>query len=319
MNIAQISAGLDVKAAKILSILLPIYNFIRMAEFRKNTYQYIHDADKSTFTNSAARALNGPAVRDAQAPNKLLKALALYSREISVDKAVLSDLNVNPDPSNLNSFYDNQLNSLCDKIMVEVQNDMVAGTGASNKMLGLLNIIKDADAAGQTDGLLGYENAELAARNKRLTLSLSDVDDQNQLVEEISLAKAMVPGANLIVAGESMAARLTTIARRQNAQADGIDSFGQQVAVFDRTPIAVVPDAVLGFSMNSGAETNTSSIFVLRNAEYQGVCFSTNSGLQFKDFDQVESTVAGVAHFSFNLNTTVEKLNAIYRISGIKR
>jgi hypothetical protein len=191
------------------------------------------------------------------------------------------------------------------------------GTDADNRMLGISNFVKDANAAGQT-AKLGFTAAEQAAMNEQIALQLNTADNKKLFVEMLIKALAKVPGANAIVCNTSMSARLTTIAKEFGAAGETVDSFGVPVPTFNRRPIVEVDDTEITNTETDGVNNDCTSIYVLRFAEELGVTFSTNSGFYFTDFDQSEIEPKGKSRLQFFLNLKVEKANALRRLSRIR-
>ena len=156
MNLAQASS-VDDRGAGLLTKILQV-QLLRLAEFRKDTSTHVHMVNKSVSTGTAARAEGGTLQKDAQVPSVETKTLQLYSRAITVDQLRLLDKNLTGTHKGLIEFYDRQLLSFATVISKEVASHMIKGTFANNQMLGLLEFIKDAEAAGQT-ARLGFTAA----------------------------------------------------------------------------------------------------------------------------------------------------------------
>ena len=317
MNIAQISK-LGSRGAALLSKILELAPFLQFAEFRldASTHLIIKDTDVSTSTS--ARAEGAAAIRDAQSPIATARNLALYSREISVDDVRKLDANVGISPAGLKLFADRRVMGLAAKFAAEIQNHFFVGTDATNEMLGLLELVKDAASGGQTSKL-GLTTAELASMNVQVTVGqLSTSAVQDAFVELLMKELANIPGANAIVCNVNLAARLTMIAKRLGAAGETTNSFGTKVAAFNNVPIVAVPTSAISQTQSDGSNSDCTSLLIARFAEDLGVCHNTNSGFFFQDFDEVEAKPNGVARLSMYTNLVVEKTDALRRLSRIR-
>jgi hypothetical protein len=317
MNIAQISK-LGTRGAALLSKILELAPFLQFVEFRldASTHLVIKDADTSTST--AARAEGSAAQRDAQVPSAVARSLALYSREISIDDVRKLDANVGVSPAGLKLFADRRVMGLAAKFAEEIQNHMFVGTDASNMMLGLLELVKDAAFGGQTSKL-GLTTAELAAMNTQVSVGqLSTNSVQDAFVELLMKELANVPGANAIIVNSNLGPRLSMIAKRLGASGETVNSFGVKVPAFNNVPIVQVPTSAISSTQSDGSNSDCTSLLIARFAEDLGVCFNTNSGFYFQDFDEVEAKPNGIARLSMYTNLVVERPDALKRLSRIR-
>ncbi|APF16988.1 hypothetical protein Calab_1525 [Caldithrix abyssi DSM 13497] len=316
MNIAQIS-NLSGRGANLLARMLEVAPLFQFAEFKPDPSTYVHIADKDSFSGSAARAEGGTLQRDAQVPNPESRNLALYGREISIDDVRKMDANVGVSPAGLRLFADRRLNGLGAKLAVEVQDEMLVGVDASNRMLGISYFVKDADATGQTPKL-GFTADELAAMNVQVGLKLDTDANQKAFVELLEKEMANVPGANAILCNVNLGARLSTIARTIGAAGVTTNNFGQPVQTFNGVPIVKLPVSAIPQNESDGVNTDNTSLYIVRFAEELGVAFSTNSGFLFTDFEESEVGPQGIARLQFFLNLTVERQDALRRLSRIR-
>jgi hypothetical protein len=317
MNIAQAS-NLTGRGAQLLSAILSNAPLLQHAEFKADGSTHFVVPNKSSFTSTAARAVNGAPQKDNQAPAPTSRSLALYSREVAMDDVYKQDQQAGlMSPAGLKLFWDRQLKSLGVKLGLEVQDQMIAGSDATNEMLGFSYFVKDAASGGQTTKL-GFTTTEQAAMNVNADLTLDNVDDQNSFVELLERELANVPGANCIIVNTYLKARLSNIARRLGALGQSMNSFGVPVQTFNSIPIVAVPTSAIANTESDGATSDCTSLYVVRFAEDLGVCFSTNSGFKFTEFENTEDYAQTKARLDFYLNLTVEQTDALRRISRIK-
>lgn len=314
MNLAQIG-NLGPRGQALLSIIIAQYQIFRVAEFRLDASTHLHSVDKQTATGSAARAEGGAVQKDQQTPVTEAKSLQIYTGEVSIDKVRAQDkvLGLGSDYQKL--FADRRMDGNVLRIAEEVQNHMFLGTYTDNQMLGILELIKDADAAGQT-ARLGFTAAELAAMRAQVSLQLNSTANQDAFIEKLEEELANVPGANAIIVNGKLGARLTTIGKRLHSYGQTMDQFGFPVETYNNVPIIRVPTTAISQTMNDGVNADNTALVIARFAESQGCCYSTNSGFLYQDFGEVEGS-SNVAQANLFLSTTVEKQNAVkvlYRI-----
>jgi hypothetical protein len=316
MNIAQIS-NLGSRGASLLALIIQVAPFLQAAEFRLDASSHLVIKDADTSTGTAARAEGNDAQIDAQVPTTTARSLALYTREISIDEVRTLDKNVGISPAGLKLFADRRLTGLAGKLAIEIQDDCFIGLDASNEMLGLGVFVKDATSGGQTTKL-GFTTAELAAMNTQISLQLNDTTNQNSFVESLIKEISNVPGANALVMNSNLYARMSTIAYRIGAAGETRNSFGQPVKTFNNVPMIAVPTTTITQTESDGSNSDCTSMYILRFAEDQGVCFNTNSGFAFTDFPDNPELPGQKARMSFYLNLVCERTDAMKRLSRIR-
>jgi hypothetical protein len=316
MKLFQLST-LTGRGAGLLAKMIELNPLLNFAEFRLDPSSFLNVPDKSTFTSTSARAANAAVQKDAQTPNPTIASLALYGREVAIDDVYKKDAELAGSQVGLQRYADRQLESVATTLAAEIQADMIAGTGASNRMLGLSNFVKDAASGGQT-AALGFTTAEQAAMNQNISAKLDNVTDQNAFVETLIKAISTVPGANAILVNSNLYARLNTIALRIGAAGESKDIFGQPVKTFDNLPLISLPTGAIPQTESDGTNADCTSLYVTRFAETQGVCFSSNSGFYFQDFPDYQSYAQLVARLQIFLNLVVERTDAVKRLSRIR-
>ncbi len=316
MLVSQISQ-MSGRAQGLLAKMVNIAPIFQHAQFRLDASESIHVADKDSFSGSSARAEGQNIQKDAQVPSTDTIKLALYGREISIDDVRKLDANVTGSPNGLRLYADRRLGGLAVKLAKEIQDHMLAGTGATNQMLGLSNFVKDAAAAGQT-ATLGFTADEIAAMNVQAGLKLDTTANQDAFMELLEKEIGNVPGANAILCNTNLAARLTTIAKRIGAAGETVNSFGVPVKTINNIPIVKLPVSAISQSESDGTNADNTSLYVVRFAEELGVAFNTNSGFYFQDFQDYETNPSGVARLQFFLNLAVDTTDALRRISRIR-
>lgn len=316
MRIDQVS-NLSGRSAQILSKILEVCPLFQYADFRLDPSEYGNIPDKATWTSSAARAEGMPAQKDVQVPTPAFKKLAIYEREITVDNLRKLDSRITGSPNGLKLFGERQLTALAVKVAQEVQIDMIQGTDASNRMLGIGSFVKDANAGGQT-AALGFTTAEQAAMNVQVSLQLNNVTNQDGFVEILFKELAKVPGANAIVCNANLGARLTTIAKRVGAAGETLNSFGIPVSTFNNVPIVIVDTNTITQTESDGTNSDCTSLYIIRFSEELGLTFTTNSGFYFEDFPEDVQNPDMKARIGFYLNLAVERTDALRRLSRIR-
>jgi hypothetical protein len=316
MKIDQVST-LSGRGAGLLAKMLEIAPLFQFAEFRKDSSTSITIPDKSAFTGTSARAVGADLVKDLQQPNPSLVKLALYGREVGIDDVYKADFSVTGSHVLLQRQADRALSAMAIKLAQEVESQMFNGLNASNQMLGIANFVKDAAAGGQSEAL-GFTTAELASMNRQVSLQLNTVANQDIFVELLYEELANVPGANVIICNTKLAARLTTIAKRLGAAGETVNTFGIPITTFNNVPILPLNTAVISQAESDGTNNDCTSLHIARFAEELGVCFNTNEGFKFQDFQDYQKSPQGVARLQFFLNLIVERTDALRRLSRIR-
>lgn len=316
MKIDQISQ-LSGRAAGLLAKIIQLAPFLMYAELRKDYSIGLNIPDKSTFSGSAARQVGNAFVKDLQNPNAEKVQLASYGREVAVDNLYKYDVNLTGSVLSLQRYLDRQLSSAATKLGQEVQSHMWTGTSSSGQMLGLANFVKDAAAGGQTPAL-GFTASEQASMNTQVGLQLNTQANQDAFIEILLQKLAEVPGANAIVCNINLFARLNTIAKKLGAAGETISSFGVPVQTFNNIPLIPVGLDTISQSESDGTNNDCTSLYILRLDEVQGVCWNTNSGFVFTDFEDYQTMPQGVARLEINLNLAVERTDALRRLSRIR-
>lgn len=316
MKIDQVSV-LSGRSANLLGKMLEIAPLFQFAEFRKDSSTGITIPDKAAFSGTAARAVNANLVKDMQQPNPSLVKLALYGREVGIDDVYKADFDVTGSHLLLQRQADRALAAMAIKLAQEVESQMFNGINASNQMVGIANFVKDAAAGGQTEAL-GFTTSELASMNRQVSLQLNTTANQDLFVELLYEELANVPGANVIMCNTKLAARLTTIAKRLGAAGETVNSFGVPVTTFNNVPILPLQTTVISQTESDGTNNDCTSLYIARFSEELGVCFNTNSGFYFEDFQEYQTAPQGVARMQFFLNLIVERTDALRRLSRVR-
>jgi len=317
MLISQISQ-VDGRAAGLLAEMVSLHPIFQVAQFRKDASTFLSTKEGASHTGSAARAEGAAAQRDAQTPSTSQISLALYSREIVVDNLRRQDVASGAmTPNGLRKFYDRQLKKLLKKFAAEIQLDMFQGTNAANRMLGLSSWVKDAAAGGQT-AAMGFTAAEQAAMNVNISLQLNTEANRDLFIENLEEQITTVPNANAIMVNQYLYARINTIARRYAAIGTIVNDFGKQVATLFNIPIYPFPTSVIPQTESDGVNADCTSMYIARFAEELGVCFSTNSGFLFTDFEDVDDLPSGLARMEMYTQLVAEETDAFKRLSRIR-
>lgn len=315
-NLASVST-LTGRGAGLLTAMYEIVPLLQVAEFKLDTLTHFVLPDKAAFTGTSARALNGALQRDAQGGTPTARSLALYGREISLDDAFIADQRAGVSLDGLRFMFDRKLRALAVKLAEEVETDMFTGTDASNRCLGISEFVKDAAAGGQT-AKLGFTADEQAAMNTQVSLQINTAANQDAFVEILEKEMAKVPGANAIVCNPNLKARLTTIARRLGAAGETRNNFGTPLATFNGVPIYPVSTSTITSTESDGTNNDNTSLYILRFAEDGGVSFVTNSGFKFDDIELDSVKPNQIARLQIFFNLSVEKTNALRRLSRIR-
>lgn len=319
MRVSEVSNfnGAEESGAKILEEMLTYAPSLRVLEFQKVGLHHLHEKDKSTFTGSGWRAIGAEGAKDAQAVTPVLVTLALLTRSILVDKAEIKNIGIAETPEMFKTRYVRKQRDLAVQVAIEFEAGLINGINASNQMLGLFTLIKDAAAGGQTSAL-DFTTAELAAMNKNVGLTISSDENTDMLIEQIRYAKNIVKGANLILAPSDVKNRLTTRANNIHNLGVSKDLFGSEIDVVAGLPIVGLDSHAMPMTQTSGENDDCGSILVMRTNESFGVSIGTNMGFDFEDFTYLESIPSGKSRIDLSGNLLVPRTNNVFRLSGIR-
>jgi len=290
-TLAQVSDLQTPRGQQVLAHVLSLFPLLRVMQFKldASTYNLIPNSvdsaiDSSRAVNAALDSVNFGYVSSSNTQKA-------YGFEHNIDDLYRGDQRVGLTAAGLIRQIENDLKRLAGKVADNVESDMIIGTGANNRMIGLHEFVKDAPVSGQT-ARFGFSAAEIFTMLKQVDLTINTKENQDRFVEELMKAVAQVRGANAFLCDSSMAARLNTIAIRIGAAGESRDLFGVPVRAFNGIPIITCSERAFPLE-SDGVNDDLHSIDIVNLAEDSGICFSTNQGFKFTDFEETESGPLG--------------------------
>jgi hypothetical protein len=325
MRIDQLSdlSQSPVTGARLLDLIMAEAPIMEHAAWRLEAFNHFHESDLTVSTGSGLRAKGSAPQKDLQVFSPVARTMAILEREHEVDSVDLNDaLSGRIGPKE----FQMRLMRAVERLAITIGNDFnvksIQGTDAASPYdgLGLGVFLKNALAAGQT-AKLGWTAAQLAAWNTEFNSSINSDANVDSLIEKVRIAGYDVPGQKVVVMPNYIRARFATRANNLHALQTRKNEFGTDVDFVNGMAIVGLDEAAMPMTESNQAASldDCGSLFIVRFAEYNGAAFTTNSGLKFTDFEQVEALSTGKARLQLTYNFGVYAQDAIRRISAISK
>lgn len=309
MLLSQLSAlsgmGVDVMAE-----IADKSPFVRRVEFREDPTDYSYYPTDAQ-SQPAFRALGGSYGPDAENPTKQNGTQAFLGGEFTLDKSY----KVDAEKGMLNlDLYVRRLYMQRAKSMAEgIDKQTFIGDGSSNSLEGFVTLL---DGSANVTGFSSTMVVDAAAGGG---LDVTSDTKWSTFLELIDNVLYDVPGANMIACNRTLASKLSTIARNRHALTYDLDEFGYRAGLFNNVPIVPLADgAIANNEAAADAGTDTTSLYIFRWEEVNGVSLVSNNGLEFKEFDELEASVNSKARLELRYNIAIESPDALRRIRYIK-
>lgn len=244
--------------------------------------------------------------------------LALHGFFLKYDQTYVADHDLGIG-IHMDEWYEDELDDRAYDTALEIDKLIIASDGSSNTMKGIAAIldgVTNVPGLGITMVIDALTGSGLAGDS----FDLSAEANYNTFLEQLDKWKREVLGANAIICNESMAARLTTIARKFHSYSQGVDLFGNIIDRVNGLDIIAVDDTVITKTEadNGGpAVNNTTSIYVINNAEGQWN-INSNSGLAFYDHGELSGEQQEGISFEFRAKNEIKRKRGIRRVRNIK-
>lgn len=307
MLISQIST-LDSAGAAVLSDLIKKSQFIGLADFREDGTDYMI-YEMTERSNPAFRAKNGSYTPGNDNPSPELGALKFLGKEAVLDKSYKID--AEKGDLNLERWKMRLLKRHAYSLARGFDIQTFTGDGAGNNIKGFDQILDGVTNVG------GFGDTMTISGDDIDLTGTTNYDAFQRLLDE---ALYEVPGANVLAVNEKLGAIINTIGRKSGNLDRSKDAFGRPYVTYDGIPIVRLNDgAIANNEANSGATLNDStSLYIMRMEEVDGVTLSSNSGLQFTNFPELEASVTEKARMELYYNITIEAPDAIRRLQHLK-
>ncbi|MBO6572131.1 MAG: hypothetical protein JJ958_06750 [Balneola sp.] len=306
MLLSQISS-LDANGAAVLRDILNISQFARLAEFREDGTDYVKTELKER-SAPGFRAKNGSYTPENDNPTPELEGLKFLGKEAILDQSYKID--AEKGLLNLDVYKQRLLKRRAFALGRGLDVQTFAGGGTGNDILGFAGILDGTNVGnfGDTMVLNG------------LDLDLTAEANWNSFMELLDEAIEDVPQANIIAVNGKLKAKINSMGRKFHSVAETKDAFGEHVMTYNGIPIVRLNDGAIPNDERNNADTadTTTSLYVMRMEEIDGVCLSSNSGLRYTPFPELEASVTEKARMEIYYNITIEAPDAIRRVEHLK-
>lgn len=199
----------------------------------------------------------------------------------------------------------------------EIEKLIIAGDGQTNNMAGIATIL-DGDTNIPGLGITGVINA---AEGSEESFDISAEASWDTFLERFEKWKNEVKDVDIVICNRSMAARLTTMARKFHRYTQTTDMFGRQIQMIDMIPIVRVDDTVITNTEDDDATepvAETTSIYLAKNrVGYWTI--KSNSGLATWDVGELpEEKMSRRWKFEMRGRNEIRHKFAIRRVRNIK-
>lgn len=286
---------------------------LRLLELRRDATYFTSYPVNADDLKPEARPIGGNYTPQPKQPVPKHHSLTLLGEELTIDPSFVTDAELNL--ANLAPYMRGREMTVAHTFGEEAERQIVGGSGTGANAKGLSRIVNgtdDVDPFGKTLTIDASANA----------LDLTTDAGAEDIVKILRLAVAQVPGANLLLCNREIQAALQGIADKRNALREGYDQFGQVVTRFNGVAIVGLADGAISGDEPSGhatAQNSTSSIYVVRSAEYNGFSGVTNNGFSFSDWTNPSETTQSKARAELRFGFVIEKSDAVRRIRWIKQ
>jgi hypothetical protein len=219
----------------------------------------------------------------------------------------------------MDEWYEDNLDDKAYDTALAIDALIIAGSGTGNNMAGLATILDgttNVPGLGITMVIDALSGSGLSGNSFDLTTA----DNYDTFLEQLDKWKADVMGADAIICNESMAARLTTIARVKHALTWTKDEFGKPISQVNGLSIIPVDDSTITKTEpdNAGTPVNdTTSIYVIRNGE-GGWNINSNSGLAFYDHGELPGEQQEGIGFEFRAKNEIKRKRGARRVRNLE-
>ena len=322
INQVSLTSNNPAKHAAILTYVLTKFKALQFFEFSQEPFIFpSYPVTEDINDASSAREINGALNSAVYAPSSGGGSQKAYGYEIEIDKAYLNDLKIGAATSaGLIKQIEGEQLRLARKVLGDVITDIFNGTGANKQILGLNNFCKDVDSADQQAAYLGLTQAQVHSCLQRVDLTL-DLNDRGLLLEFDQILREAVAdmgGSPTLVMNARMFAVMGSVAKALGAYTQGTNDFGKPVDMYDSIPMASVANSYMPFNEADGVENKATSLHLVNFNEADGVRYATNSGLDFTDFENLETKPSGKSRLEFIGNFKIEDPTNYKRLARIR-
>lgn len=209
----------------------------------------------------------------------------------------------------MDSWLDQELAERAVDTAEDIETRLLSGDGTNDDIKGLLEILD-----GETD-LPGLGITGVIDGGETQDTDYLDLTDENKFSEFLELFekwKQELREAGILITNRSMAAKLTTIARKFHQYSWDRDAFGERIEMIDGIPIVRVIDEAMPLADGVG------DIILAANREGHWN-IGSNSGLAFWDVGELPTEkMSRAVKFEVRAKHEIRTKRAIRRIENIR-
>lgn len=265
-----------------------------------------------------ARGIGGSYTAMNAAPGtRLTGQLAMHGGSVDIDISHLAD--ARRGLRDVDAWFAKELQVRLKAFAVGYEKLLFEGTGESNQIKGLRNIINGSDLPGFTD-TTRLADAQEAVGGSAKSCDLTNTNNYGKFIEYLYAQIVKVDNPAGLVMNTSLYARMWTIARKEQILGETRDLFGVPVATFNGIPMIRVLDGTITNSEPDNDTTpknETTSLYIMSPGERR-VSLVTNSGLYWIDYDHVDNKESGREKWEIRAAWKVEDPMSVLRVRNIK-
>jgi hypothetical protein len=254
-------------------------------------------------------------------PARLPGALSIYGDKITIDRTHRADAAAGL--RQIDVWMEREAATRVRDVAQKLDPELMNAPGTGTRMKGLATILNGVDDIPGFTGMKGVADARTIFGGSGNSFDLTPAASAAQhdaFIEGLEKALLKVPDATAIKVNQTLASRITTVARRAHMLGEGRDLFGRPVPTFNGVPILAVSDTTITNAEpdNAGTPTlTTTSLYIERPGE-RSLSLVTNEGLYYREWEELEDTVSSQEEFELRIQWKIEDPEAILRVRNIK-
>jgi hypothetical protein len=310
-NLTALSNTPTPAGERMLEQIMLTSHFLRRLEFRRDATDYSSYPVTANSLRPAYRAIGADYTPQNQQPELVSAQLKMFGEDLRIDSTFVDDALAGR--RSLDIYMLGREAQVAKGFGEDGEKEFVAGSGSGNSLTGFATRLSGSNVSPWSESFV--INASSTA------LSIAAAAGQDQFIELLDQALMEVPGANMLVMNRALGARMQSIARRLHALTWDKDEFGQPAPFYNGIPIITIADGAITNAEPSGDVTpvnNTTSIYAIRTAEFNGLAGVTNEGFKFRDWTDPQPTQSMIARAELRMGLVIEAPDCIRRIRRIR-
>jgi len=311
MLLSQIST-VQGAGVSVLADILEKSQFVRLAQFREDGTDYVkHPATGRSEPDFRAKSGDYGTPEDDN-PNVSLGELKFLGKEATLEKSYKID--AEKGLMNLDMYKMRLLKRHAFAMARGIDKVTFNGDGTGSNILGFSELLD-----GSTN-VPGFSDTMVVDADDTDELDITDEANWDTFMELMDELLEDVPNASMIAVNGTLKAKINTIGRNTHALGQAQDEFGNPVDTFNGVPIVRLADGAIPNTEIDAASTdnNTTSLYVIRMSEVDGVCLPSNSGFQFTPFPELEESVNEKSRLELYYDIDIEAPDAIRRLRYLR-